>query len=139
MSNLSRDSADEAWANEQLADLDKRREVQRGRHYARQPKRLGNVVAQLVQRRGYAAIRAAGARDDAWLAVVSEVMEGNSDAWASSTRVAGLRRGTLEIQVANSLLMQELTFQKQMLIQRIQEKLPDEKIKQIKFTIGRVS
>ena len=66
------DPLSEQLAEERLADLDRRRAVQRRRFYTRRPKRIGNIVAQLVQRKGYAQIRAAGEREEAWRTALGE-------------------------------------------------------------------
>lgn len=116
---------------EQFEDLDRRRTAQQRRFFARRPKRIDNVLAQVVQKRGYAQVRAAGERDQAWEQAVGEL--------ASATRVGALRRGTLEIQVTNSLLMQELTFRKEELISKLQAALPDAGIKQLRFRVGQIS
>ena len=130
------DPLSEQLAEERLADLERRRASQRRGYYARRPKRIDNVIAQLVQRRGYAQIRAAGERDQAWRNALAEQ---SADAWSNSTRVAGLRRGVFEVQVENSLLMQELTFRKEALLASLQDALPEHSIKQIKLRVGKIS
>ncbi len=115
---------------QQFEDLDRRRGAQQRRFFARQPKRIDNVLAQIVQRRGYAQVRAAGERDEAWEQAVGDV--------ASATRVGALKRGTLEVVVAHSLLMQELTFRKEELLSKLQTALPDAGIKQLRFRVGQV-
>ena len=116
---------------EELKDLERRRASHQRWFNAKRPKTIGNVIAQLVQRRGYAQVRAAGDRDKAWEEAVGEQL-------APLTRVGGLRRGVLEILVANSLMMQELTFQKEQLLASVQEHLPEEGIKQIRFRLGNI-
>jgi len=114
---------------EELEDLERRRASHQRWFNARRPKQIGNVIAQLVQRKGYAQVRAAGERDTAWQEVAGEQ-------FAPSTRVAGIRRGVFEVLVANSLMMQELTFRKEALLAGLQEKLPEAKIKQLRFRLG---
>ena len=116
---------------EQFQDLDRRRESHRRWYYARRPKRIDNVIAQLVSQRGYAQVRAAGKRDAAWQQAVGENGIGE-------TQVGSFRRGVFEVLVANSLLMQELTFQKEQLLAKLREALPDEKITQLKFRIAQI-
>ncbi len=116
---------------EQFEDLERRRATQQRRFFARRPKQIGNVLAQVVQRHGYAQVRATGERDEAWLEVAGEAV-------ASATQVGALKRGVLEIQVANSLQMQELTFRKEKLIKKLQTALPDAGIKQLRFRLGQV-
>lgn len=116
----------------ELAELERRRASHQRWFMAKRPKPVGNVIAQVVQRRGYAEIRVAGERDEAWRAAVGVEL-------ANSTRVGGLRRGVLEVIVANSLLMQELTFCKEELMASLQKALPSAEINQIRFRIGQVS
>lgn len=117
---------------EHLADLERRRASHRRWFYRHRPKRIGNVIAQLVQRRGYAQVRTADKRDQAWRTAVGAE-------WAASTRVGGIRRGTFEVLVANSLLMQELTFRKEQLLVSLQAALPEAGIQQIRFRIGKMA
>jgi len=112
--------------------FDRRRRAQRRRFYSRQPKRINEVMAQLAQRRGYAQVRAAEERENAWQEAVGEEL-------AKETQVGPIRRGTLEVFVANSLLMQELSFRKEALIKTMQMALPETGIKQIRFRIGQIS
>jgi len=114
---------------EEFEDLERRRASHQRWFNAKRPKQIGNVIAQLVQRKGYAQVRAAGERDEAWQEAVGAQL-------APSTRVAGIRRGVFEVLVANSLMMQELTFRKEALLAGLQEKLPEEGIKQLRFRLG---
>jgi predicted nucleic acid-binding Zn ribbon protein len=116
----------EAWT-----DFAQHREAAQRYYHGRAPKPIGNVLAQLVSRRGYAQIRAAGERDEAWQKVAGEEL-------ARVTQVSALRRGVLEVLVANSLLMQELTFRKEQLLADLQAALPEAGVKQLKFKIGRI-
>jgi predicted nucleic acid-binding Zn ribbon protein len=116
----------EAWT-----DFAQHREAEKRYYHGRAPKPIGNVLAQLVSRRGYAQIRAAGERDEAWQRVAGEEL-------ARMTQVSTLRRGVLEVLVANSLLMQELTFRKESLLAGLQAALPDAGVKQLKFKVGRI-
>lgn len=116
----------EAWT-----DFAQHREAEKRYYHGRAPKPIGNVLAQLVSRRGYAQIRAAGERDEAWQRVAG-------DEFARMTQVSALRRGVLEVLVANSLLMQELTFRKEQLLSDLQAALPDAGVKQLKFKVGRI-
>ncbi|MEM8944552.1 MAG: DUF721 domain-containing protein [Planctomycetota bacterium] len=115
---------------DQFEDLERRRTTQQRRFFARRPKRIDNVLAQVVQRRGYAQVRATSERDEAWRNAVGDI--------ASATRVGALRRGTLEVRVENSLLMQELTFRKEELLTKLQAALPDAGITQLRFRVGQV-
>ncbi len=55
---------------------------------------------------------------------------------AKYTHPGRLRRGVLEITVANSMTIQELTFQKQDVLKKLQAELPDAKIRDLRFRVG---
>jgi len=115
----------------EFEELDRRRASHRKWFYSRWPKRIENVIAQLVQRRGYAQVRVAGERDEAWKNTVGEQL-------AAETQVSSVRRGAFEVLVANSLLMQELTFRKEAILIQLQEALPEAGIKQVKFRLAQL-
>lgn len=133
MNPHSTEPLSEQSAAARLAEVDRRRAVLRRSYLARRPKRLGNVIAQLVQRKGYAQIRTASQREAAWKTALDQQGAGQ---WADATRVAGLKRGVFEVQVAHSLLMQELTFRKEGLLASLQDALPEDTLRQIRFSIG---
>jgi predicted nucleic acid-binding Zn ribbon protein len=98
---------------------------------ARGPQTIGNVLSELMARRGYARVQSAAAYDDAWSAAAGPLV-------AKYTSVGQLRGGTLEVIVANSTLIQELGFQKQTLLKSLAKLLPDEGIKGLRFRVGNV-
>ena len=116
--------------NEKFGDIEQRSLYQQRRFYAKQPKPIGKVIAQLVQRRGFAQVRKADQRDTVWRTLIGDM--------ASDTQLGSLRRGVLEIIVSNSLLMQELTFRKEELLTGLQEALPEAKVEQLRFRVGKV-
>jgi predicted nucleic acid-binding Zn ribbon protein len=97
----------------------------------RGPQAIGNVLSELMSRRGYARVQSAAAYDSAWREAAGTLA-------AQYSRVGQLRRGTLEVVVANSTLMQELGFQKEALLMRLAELLPDEGIKSLRFRVGNI-
>ena len=96
---------------------------------ARGPQAIGNVLSELMARRGYARVQSAAEYDAAWGQAAGPLA-------AQYTRVGGLRRGRLEVVVANSTLMQELGFQKAGLLQSLARLLPDQGIKDLRFRLG---
>jgi predicted nucleic acid-binding Zn ribbon protein len=98
----------------------------------RGPQRMADVLSELMARRGFARIRAAEAYEQAWRDVAGSLL-------AKYTRVGTLRRGALEITVANSTLLQELTFQKADLVRRLVERLPEEGIRDLRFRLGAIA
>ncbi len=82
-----------------------------------------------MARRGYAREHSASECGAAWQAAVG-------DAFGRFTRAGAVRRGVLEVIVGNSALMQELTFQKSVLLEKLNQSLPDENIKNLRFRVG---
>jgi predicted nucleic acid-binding Zn ribbon protein len=113
------------------ADFLARRDREQRRYHARKPKTIGNVIAQVITARGYGRIQADTNFADAWKAAVGEAL-------AKYTKPGRLRRGVLEITVANSMTVQELTFQKQQILKQLQTNQPDAKIRDLRFRIGNI-
>ncbi len=95
----------------------------------RGPQPIGDILAELMARKGFARARGEEAYRVAWQEAVGEPV-------AQYTRTGKLRRGLLEIFVANSMLIQELTFAKAGLLKSINQKLPDENIRDLRFKVG---
>ena len=113
------------------ADFAARREREERRAYARRPKRIADVLAELITARGYGRIEADRQFDAAWAAAAGA-------AFARSSRPGKLRRGKLEVTVANSTTMQELNYEKHNILVRLQAELPDAGIREIRFRIGTI-
>jgi len=114
-----------------IADYLSRRDREQRRYHARKPRKIADVLAQLITARGYGRIQADANFGAAWAAAVGPTL-------AQYTLPGRLRRGTLEITVANSMTVQELTFQKQELLTKLQTQLPDAKIQNLKFRVGAI-
>ncbi len=114
------------WAN-----LERRTKSYQRWHYAQQPKKVAEVISQVVQRRGYAQVRNLGEWNDAWQAAAGE-------AFAAVTEVGQLRRGVLEVTAANSLVMQELGFEKERILEELKSARPDAGLKQLRFRVGKI-
>ena len=95
------------------------------------PQHIGSILSELMARRGYARVQSAAAYDAAWREAAGKLA-------AEYTRVGSLRRGTLEVIVANSTLVQELGFQKPALLKTLAKLLPDEGIKDVRFRVGTI-
>jgi predicted nucleic acid-binding Zn ribbon protein len=98
---------------------------------ARGPQSIGNVLSELMSRRGFARVQSASVYETAWREAAGALV-------ATYTRVGALRGGTLEIIVANSTLVQELGFQKQGLLKSLATLLPEEGIENLRFRVGRI-
>ncbi len=97
----------------------------------RGPEPIRDILTELMARRGFARVQSSAALESAWSRVAGELM-------SKYTRVGAVKRGKLEIVVANSTLVQEMTFQKQSLLAALKEALPDESIKDLRFRVGAI-
>ena len=96
---------------------------------ARGPQQIGSILADLMARRGYARVRSGEAYESAWHQAAGPLV-------SQYTRVGSVRRGTLEVVVANSTLVQELGFRKTALVRTLAQLLPEEGIENIRFRVG---
>ncbi len=96
------------------------------------PRKIGDVLAQLIARRGYAREQSTAAIEGAW-------QQAAGQQWSAVSRASVLRRGILEVLVSNNLLAQELGFQHDELIARLQQLSPQSKITKLRFRIGPVN
>jgi predicted nucleic acid-binding Zn ribbon protein len=85
----------------------------------------------VIARRGIGRVQAGGVRDAAWREALGEAL-------ASQTRPGAVRRGTLEVIVANSTVLQELTFQKLEIVDRLARHAPELAVRNLKFRVGAV-
>ena len=106
-----------------------------GRRAAKQPHRqgdpqtLGAALSELFALKGYA-----GSNSNAELAAAWNEIAG--DRFAQRTRVMGIHRGVLQVAVSSSAMMNELaSFHQPRLVNDLQAKRPDWKIKAIKFRL----
>ena len=96
------------------------------------PQPISDVLAQLMARRGYARQQSAAAYGDAWTRAVG-------DPWSKFTQAGLLKRGALEVTVANSTLVQELGFRKSELLAKLSQLLPDQNIRDLRFRVGNIA
>ena len=85
-------------------------------------------VNQLLARRGYAQVSA----NEAMASVVSELLGENLK---DSFQIGNLKSGKLHIYVSDSVMLQELNFRKREILDVIQQKFPDSKVKELRFRI----
>jgi predicted nucleic acid-binding Zn ribbon protein len=97
----------------------------------RGPKAIGDVLSELMSRRGFGRVQSAASYDAAW-------REAAGPLTAKYSRPGVLRRGTLEVIVAHSALVQELGFQKQALLKNLANLLPDQGITSLRFRVGNI-
>lgn len=126
----------DAFVREKLTDLATRSERERKRFYARRPKQVGALVTSVIAKQGYAAAKSATALEATWNQVAEQVL--GEPSVAKQTKAAGLKRGVLEVLVANHVVMQEINFVRPGLTAAMQEALPKAKIRSLRFKVGRV-
>jgi predicted nucleic acid-binding Zn ribbon protein len=96
----------------------------------RGPKPLSEILGHLFASRGYGRLQAMGELEFAWNAAVGEP-------GYRQTRVGGVRRGVLNVTVANPSLLEELsTFQKPTLLAALRREAPGTPIHDIRFRVG---
>jgi predicted nucleic acid-binding Zn ribbon protein len=97
------------------------------------PERLGEILGRLFSARGWGRQQERLRLEEAWAETVGKTQAGY-------TRVAGLRKGVLEIVVANAILLQELAhYQKRLLLEQLRRRLPDVRIHDLRFRAGIVN
>lgn len=92
---------------------------------------IADVLSELEARRGYSRVKGSESLAEAWQTAAGETT-------ATHSRAGEVRRGTLEVIVANSMLAQELQFEKQRLLTKLIELLPDHKLRDLRFRVGAV-
>lgn len=97
----------------------------------RDPQKIGDVVSDLLARRGYAQVAAQEECNRAWSTVVGKL--------GKFSKATEVKRGVLQVIVTNSVVMQELTFRKPELITTISSELPNHQIKDLRFRVGVIS
>ena len=96
----------------------------------RGPEPIGEVLARLFTLRGWGRRQGRLHLERAWAEAVGVE-------YAKQTRVAGLRRGVLEVEVGNAVLLQELTsYHKRRLLEALRAKLPGTKLTDLRFRAG---
>ena len=84
-----------------------------------------------MARKGYGQQQTIRQLDEVWRAIAAR-------SWRAQTRVGVIRGGVLEVIVGNSVLNQRLEFEKKKLLAELQQQLPKNKIRDIRFRIGNV-
>jgi predicted nucleic acid-binding Zn ribbon protein len=93
------------------------------------PERLGDVLSRLFTLRGWGRRQGRLHLEQAWAEVSGE--------YAKQTRVAGLRRGVLEVEVGSAVVLQELAhFHKRRLLEALRARLPGTTLTDLRFRAG---
>ncbi len=94
------------------------------------PERLGEILGRLFVSRGWGRRQGRLHLEQAWAEAVGTQQ-------SRYTRVVAIRRGVLEVEVANSVLLQELAhFHKRKLLEQLRRRLPGTTLKDLRFRAG---
>jgi predicted nucleic acid-binding Zn ribbon protein len=122
----------ELRAADQAIDFAARRDREERRSFARRPKKISDILAQLLNKRGYGRLAANHELAEAWSAAAGREL-------AAVSRPGKLSRGTLEVTVTNSTMTQEFTFHKHQILAELGRTLPDAKIRNLRFRVGSIT
>jgi predicted nucleic acid-binding Zn ribbon protein len=96
----------------------------------RGPRPLSDILGELFTVRGYSRLRTRQELEDAWNKAVGEP-------YCHQTRVDEVRRGVLNVTVAHSTLLEELSaFRKSSLLKALRSDAPATTIHDIRFRVG---
>jgi predicted nucleic acid-binding Zn ribbon protein len=91
------------------------------------PEKVGDILGRLFTQRGWGRRSARQQLEQAWKNAVDPVHEPH-------TRVLALRRGTLEIEVNDAVILQELSsFHRRKLLEKVKKALPNSSIRELRF------
>jgi predicted nucleic acid-binding Zn ribbon protein len=94
------------------------------------PEKLGEILSRLFTARGWGRRQGRLHLEKAWAEAVGPEH-------AAQTRVGNLRRGVLEVIVANAVLLQELAhFHKRRLLEQLRRRLPGTPLTDLRFRAG---
>jgi hypothetical protein len=91
--------------------------------------KIGNIISQIMGQSRYAKRSRQGPIFDRWSEIVGEPL-------ADKCRPVAVRKNVLIVNVADSVWMQELQFQKLAILERIWEKVEKDAVTDIRWIIG---
>lgn len=95
----------------------------------RQPRKIRNVVSELLARRGYAQANSAERCVEVWRSLVGPVL-------ARVSRPGRIQKRVLQVVVATSAGVQELTMRRQAILEGLAREAPELHIVDLKFRVG---
>ncbi len=107
------------------------KEIAARQRFGRKPKRIADSLSRLVAKKGYGRLQATAHFQEAWAEAVGPEL-------AKLSKPGRLRRGTLEVTVRNSAVSQELQFNKQQVLVKLQALVTDCPVQDIRFRVGTI-
>lgn len=114
-----------------LEELARRQGTEQSRQRAATPKKLGDVLPALMARRGYARLKSGADLGSAWQQAAGK--------FAKFSRAGKVQRGTLEVIVGNSTVLQELNFAQVKILSELQKLAPDAGVSKLRFRTGKLA
>lgn len=103
------------------------------------PVPIKNILPQILAKYGGARRLSVERFQENFKAILTDLFPGGEgDAGfydGNSWRLVGFRSGVLQVRVANAPLQSEFAFYKGEILRRMQEAMPDDKIRDIRFTL----
>lgn len=94
------------------------------------PENLKEVLGRMFTLRGWGRRSGRAHLENAWAKAVDEAAQ-------NRTRIVSLKRGVIEVEVNDAILLQELTsFHRRRLLEVLKKSLPNESVKDLKFRRG---
>jgi len=119
-------------SSEEEKDFDQANKLTKSRQrFYRRPKKPANIISQLMARKGYCQNQSANELAEVWQQLVG-------DKWKNKTKAGRVNRGVLEVFVANAAVNQKIGFEKQKILAALKQRVPQNKITDIKFRVGSV-
>ncbi len=101
----------------------------RKQRYIPPPPRVAEIMSKLLTKRGYANVQQKSELEEVWNKAAGEMI-------SKHTRPGKISRGTWEIVVRNSSMLQEISFQQTQILRAVQQAAPNQKIQKLKFKVG---
>ncbi len=125
--------------NESVDALGYRRIVEGGKPGERRsrPQRIGNIIPQIIARYGLGRKLSIERYQETFKKSLADLFPQDESRFYTdgSYRLIGLRSGILRVCVSDAPLMSEFAFYKGEILRRMREAMPDEKIRDIRFTL----
>ncbi len=113
-------------------DFDQAAKLTKGRQrFFRRPRTPANIISQLMARKGYCQTQSANELSEVWRELAGEK-------WKNKTKAGNVNRGVLEVFVANAAVNQKIGFEKRKILAALKQRVPQNKITDIKFRVGNV-
>jgi len=113
-----------------LEELARRQGYEKIRQKAATPKKLGDVLPTLMARRGYARVRSNDDLQAAWQKAAGVL--------AKFSQAGRVQRGSLEVIVGNSTILQELNYAQAKILAELQKLAPDADVRKLRFRTGKL-